>query len=91
MKHHSQLLKVSSSVQCQKCRIFQIISAESSCGVTESSQQDKVFLGYVTCLTPREASAALPHPILHPQVEDDEGFFPKPVEFFSPGGCGNAF
>lgn len=77
IKHHSQLLKVSSNVQCQTRRILQIISAESCCSVTESSQQNKVFLGCVTRLTPKEVSAALPRPILHHQVEDDEVFFPR--------------
>lgn len=83
IKHHSQLLKVSSNVQCQTHRILQIISAESCCSVTESSQQDKVFLDCVTCLTPRKVSAALPRPILHHEVEDGEDFFPR-LWVFSP-------
>ena len=76
------LLKVSSNVQRQTCKLFQIISAEDCCTVIESSRQDTVILCCVMCLTPREVAAGLPSPILHHQVKGDEAFISQAVGFF---------
>lgn len=54
------LLKVSSSVQHQTCKLFYVIFAEDCCSVNENSQQDTVILCCVMCLTPRHVTAGLP-------------------------------
>lgn len=68
------LLKVSSNVQCQTHKLFQIISAEDCCSAVACSQQDIVILHCAMCLTPSEMAAGLPSPVLRHRMGDDEAF-----------------
>lgn len=84
------LLKASSNVQHQTCKLFQFISAEDCCSAVASSQRDTVILHCAMCLTPSGMAAGLPSPILrHPRGDDEALIFHAVV--CPPGGNRYAF